>query len=615
MHDDPFAPACPRARFVETRQCVEVLRRLDEGLGAREPFLVITGEPGTGKTTLVREAVARWGARAVVAFVAYPALSESDLLEECLRRFGAEPPQGASRPRLIAGLERALVEAAGGGRTAVLVVDDAHLMPAEGLEALRLLANTAGGAGAALEILLAGLPSLDARLDEPSLAALRQRIAVRARLEPLSPEDTRRYVNGRLGTAEDAGPRFSDAACAVLAARAYGVPRAVNALAGEALRRATEAGASVVEAAHVPGAVGASPVAGEARTVRRESSAEAAAPAPVEEPGGASPRASDAPPCATANAAAGPFVRAAGALEPAPARDAREASRPGEPRPVAAAQDPRAWVARFVGDRGPVRIGALAGITPADLDDLDAPGHDETSVTANGPAAERARRAARRVRQRPRARPGVRVAAPLALVALAALSAVALVVRAGWRAGEVGAGEPGASGRPAAVASAAPATPAGAPQAVRSATVAPTRAMLPAASARLESAPLPAPPFASPTAVAAAPAPVSAAQADSGGTPEAPPPALAERRGPFTVEVAASHDPQAAFDERGRLEDLTGIEGWVIPPREGSDGPHRIVLGIYGTYERARRAADMLVNTRTLGAAEVVPLPPARDRR
>jgi len=128
--DNPFAPAYSRASFLETRREGEVLRRLDDGLGAREPFLLLTGGSGAGKTAIAHEAVARWDARVTAAFLAYPALAGTELLEEILRRFGVEPPDGASRSKLIARVEHTLAEIAGRGQVAMLIVDDAHALPA-----------------------------------------------------------------------------------------------------------------------------------------------------------------------------------------------------------------------------------------------------------------------------------------------------------------------------------------------------------------------------------------------------------------------------------------------------------------------------------------------------
>jgi len=252
MTDNPFAPALSRQSFVETTATLEALRRLDDGLGTREPFLLMTGGPGTGKSTLASEAIARWGSRVAVSYLPMRVTTGAELLEEILRRFGIESPGGDRRLELVARLEGALAEIGGRGQVAVIVVDDAHHLSPELLEDLRLLANAAQLARCPLEILLAGLPTLEATLDDPKLAALCQRISVRAKLEPLSPGETRRYVRHRVNaTGGDGSAMFPRKTCAEIAALSGGVPRRINTLAAEAWRRVRESRLSTVEARHV----------------------------------------------------------------------------------------------------------------------------------------------------------------------------------------------------------------------------------------------------------------------------------------------------------------------------------------------------------------------------
>jgi hypothetical protein len=86
-------------------------------------------------------------------------------------------------------------------------------------------------------------------------------------------------------------------------------------------------------------------------------------------------------------------------------------------------------------------------------------------------------------------------------------------------------------------------------------------------------------------------------------------------RGPFTLQVEEVFDLQDAFSERERLQALTGIEGWVVPAREGSADPHRIVLGAYRSLARATNAANMLKRSRTLASVAVISLPSRSARQ
>jgi general secretion pathway protein A len=140
--DHPFTSVHHSELILPTDAYRGALKRLGDGLGDREPFLLVTGEPGTGKTTLVLEAVSQWDTRVAAAFVSNPALTRTELLEEIARRFGAEPPADATKPLLLARLERAFAELAEGDRIPVIVVEDAHLLAAELLEELRLLTTT-----------------------------------------------------------------------------------------------------------------------------------------------------------------------------------------------------------------------------------------------------------------------------------------------------------------------------------------------------------------------------------------------------------------------------------------------------------------------------------------
>jgi len=137
--ENPFSPTFERSAFLETVGVGEVLHRLDAGLGAREPFLLLTAESGAGKTTLAHEAIARWDSRGWAIFLAHPPSTSMEILEEIVLRFGGEPADGASRPRLMACLERALTEIAGRGQTAMIVVDAAQRFSPESLDELHVL--------------------------------------------------------------------------------------------------------------------------------------------------------------------------------------------------------------------------------------------------------------------------------------------------------------------------------------------------------------------------------------------------------------------------------------------------------------------------------------------
>lgn len=642
--ETPFAPGCSRQSFLETLGAGEALRRLDDSLGSREPFLLVTGGPGTGKTALAHEAIARWGARVTTARLAYTSLTGAELLEELIRRFGAEPPDGASRPKLVARFEQALSEIAARGQLAMIVVDDAHNLSAELLEELRQLAGGAQQSGRAFEIFLLGLPSLEDRLQEPALAGLRQRVSVRAKLAPLSAGETRRYLRHRVSAAGgDGSSLFPRKTCVDIAGLTGGVPREINLLAAESLRLARAAGSATVESDHVRAAADA--LRGEltardgavvddtdpedlpAKAVQAPIVAEKA---PVVTPKPIAPAAPRPTPGITTIAAPGPASStapkpvAASAPRPAPAAVPSPAPRvapraePGNapspprqtaPAPVAASrekdsfaplpaatapQDPREWVSRFVGDRGPIQIGSQAGgpkwtPLPEEYAETEAQG------ASGGAVPRRARPASVSLPSRRKRGGGLGVASAVATLALVVVAAV-LLIRAGGSAKNGGTSAAAITGD----------------------TTAATRPVTKAARVGSGSTTTPSPRTAQKRAVTTAPkaSPVpeaSSSSANGGGSSDDV--ASPRSKGPFTLEVGNYLDLERAFNERDRMQALTGIEGWVVPaPEDGSD-PHRVVLGIYSSYDRANSAARMLRNSNTLGSVTVTPLPRRSARR
>lgn len=552
--DHPFAPVLSPESFLETLGVGEALRRLDDGLGAREPFLLVTGDPGIGKTALANRAIGRWGSRVTSAMLALPLHGGVELLEEILRGFGVEPGDDASRAKLMAGFERSLAEIAARGQVAVIVVDDAQQMSHELLEELRLLVCAAQQAGSPLEVLLIGLSALETMLDDPALSALRQRVSVRAHLAPLTAGESRRYIRHRVAAVgDDIANLFPRKTCVEIAARSGGVPRQINVLAAESLRLARASGRPAVELDHVHAAVA---VLSGILPKDEDPGDDEVALSPV-----AAPRA--------ARKASTPEAVAAPA---APTRDNAEAL-PGPPAP--ASHDPREWVARFVGDQGPLQLSSRASAersyTPVEFEPGDA------RPAAPSQDTRRARGAP--LRRRPHRGGSSHRVTTAALVTIAVIAVVAVVIRATERTrGRV------AMGRVAATASVAP------------------------QSERTTSSRVPAPQAPIHHAITAPPA--SADEQTSGR-----PTAVAIPRGPYTLDTGVHLDLQSAVDERERLLALTGIQGWVAPVKDSVSEEYRVVLGIFRSYERAQAAANMLMRSNTLPSVEVVSLPPKSTRQ
>jgi type II secretory pathway predicted ATPase ExeA len=604
---------------LETECVALALERLANGLGAREPFQLVTGEPGTGKTTLLRAAIARWGANATVAFVANPAMNRIELLEEIVRRFGVEPAAGATKPQLLANLETAIADAKAHGCVPVIVIDDAHEASPELLGELRLLVNASAQAGGPLEIVLAGLGPLETRLAEPAFAALRQRVAVHVVTQAFSQPESRRYVHEIVAATEpDPAGVFPKKACREIHAFAAGMPRAIQTLAAEAQRRATMAGEFAVSPAHVReaaaalGFAGAESAADTLETEPAEPSAQATAPHPAPaapvpgrvEVAGETPTARREPRVAALAGSAddAPILRpeiAAG----------EELKPPGDPVKVTD------WVGRFISPGEP-RFGDLIG-----TGQLSAFVEEDWPAEAVPADAEGAKPAPKRRKLGRKLRRGtVRPQRPewLGTLALVLVIFAALVVLAGPTKRMIASGmnamsaaaEKGAPGveSPADDAAAVP-TPeevTDAPATAKNGAVAEVNrstqraggSLAAASKVSVQAPPKPAP---STSPVARSETPASQSTANP-----------AEK---WALDVGTYIDPGAADMDRERLRDGTGLNAWIVRGTSGGAPTYKVVLGTYSSHERAEISASMLLERNLVSEANVIPLPPKSQRQ
>jgi type II secretory pathway predicted ATPase ExeA len=226
----------PRFLFLTPRQR-EALSNLRYGLSTSKGFTLLLGDAGTGKTTLVRAALAEMvDTPSRYVLVTNPTLDRDEFVEFLAREFDLSPRARRSKTRFLLELQRD-VEArfAGGGLTG-LIIDEAQSMPYELLEEIRLLGNIETTSTKLLNIVLSGQPELAARLNEPSLRQLKQRVALRCELAPLTLDETAAYISGRLRIA-GALPQgvFTRQTVMFIHNASRGIPRTINVLCDNAL--------------------------------------------------------------------------------------------------------------------------------------------------------------------------------------------------------------------------------------------------------------------------------------------------------------------------------------------------------------------------------------------
>jgi general secretion pathway protein A len=206
----------------------EALAQLVYGVQEHKGFMVLTGEVGTGKTTLLRALMRRLDSTTAVSFLFNSTLSFDESLEYMLEDFGIGKA-GETRVQRLISLNNFLIERRRAGQNTVVIFDEAQNLEAGSLEHIRLLSNFETTSDKLIQILLVGQPELKQKLQLPELRQLKQRIGLRCVITPLQSEDVKDYVRSRLRVA---GARdlnlFADAALRRISEFTEGIPRVIN---------------------------------------------------------------------------------------------------------------------------------------------------------------------------------------------------------------------------------------------------------------------------------------------------------------------------------------------------------------------------------------------------
>ncbi len=241
-----FLPDC--SRYYPSTIHESSLAALQQGIADEEGLLLLSGEPGLGKTLLCHCLLQRLGDSARYAFLTNTHLPDRLALLQAVSFELGLPHEGPGEQHLRLALTHDLLDHCAEGRTTLLIVDEAHYLSADVLEELRLLANLESGDARALQVVLSAQPDLCRTLEQPALASFRQRLAVRAHLEPLNETEAADYLLHHLRTATDRPEKLiATEALELLARGTHGIPRLLSQAAHRALALACQAGATTVD--------------------------------------------------------------------------------------------------------------------------------------------------------------------------------------------------------------------------------------------------------------------------------------------------------------------------------------------------------------------------------
>ena len=227
------------------------IEKIQYGIQSRQGFMLLTGEVGTGKSTLCRVILDLLQADAQTVYIINPSLSGRELIATILDDLGVARSGAASKKTLIDQLNTYLLANA---RTqpVVIIIDDAQTMSPETLEDMRLLSNLETDKEKLLQVLLVGQPELMDQIEQPAMRQLRQRIAVNCRLDFLKIDEVGRYIERRLFIAGNhAQARFTSRLVRQIHKKSQGVPRLINKICDLALTAAYTADTCVVDVSHL----------------------------------------------------------------------------------------------------------------------------------------------------------------------------------------------------------------------------------------------------------------------------------------------------------------------------------------------------------------------------
>ncbi len=243
----PFS-LTPDPRFIfKTESHLEVLATVKYGVEHNKGLMVVTGEVGTGKTTMLRLALQHLGEEVLPVYIFNPFLTAGEFFEQVAAEFGLEVGNKISKPDLLAKLGHMVSVRHAKGLRTLLVVNEAHGLPTALLEEIRLLLNFETSDEKLLQIILSGQPELQEVLNKPQLRQLKQRIALRSTIKPLSLFEISKYIRFRLKHAGAVNVNlFDNQAIGLIGTVSQGIPRVINNICDNALLYGYAAGSETI---------------------------------------------------------------------------------------------------------------------------------------------------------------------------------------------------------------------------------------------------------------------------------------------------------------------------------------------------------------------------------